>query len=145
MSEMFTPHPGSRMDAVAWDAAQRVPAEEIGTVAGEPETVVPVADQPPALGRGYIVTLGAANPVLPLLPQDPRRRSAIVLAVDNDVYIASTREAAEAAAGSMSATSAFYLPAGTAIPVPNQAAWYAAAATTASQSRISVLISLDGE
>jgi hypothetical protein len=133
------------MDATAWAASHEMPAEEIGTVSGEPQVVVPVAEALPELGRGYVVTLSAANPVLPLLPQDPKRRSAVILAPDNAVYIASTKEAALGVAGTAAGTGAFYLPAGLAIPVPNKAAWYAAATTTASQSRISVLISLDSE
>jgi hypothetical protein len=141
----FTAHPGSRMDATASAAAQETPSEEISAVTGEPVPVVAVAEQPPALGRGYVVVLSDSNPVLPLLPQDPNRRSAIVLAIDSDVYICASRDDAAAAAGGTSGTSAFYLPAGIAVPVQNRAAWYAAATTTAAGSRISVMISLDGE
>lgn len=145
MTEMFTPHPGSRLDATAQAAQQETPEvhAEIGTVSGRPEIIVPVADQLPALGRGYVVVLGAANPVLPLLPQDPKRRSAIVIAVDSAVYLASTRNDAQASAGGAGGMTACYLPAGVAIPVLNAAAWYAAATTLAAPSRVSVLISLD--
>lgn len=147
MTETFTPHPGSRLDAVDQAAQQQAPEvhAEIGTVSGHPELVVPVAEQLPALGRGYVVVLGAANQVLPLLPQDPARRSAIVLAVDNDVYLAETRDGALAAAGGNTGTTAFYLPAGIAVPVMNRSAWFAAATTTVTASRVSVMISLDGE
>jgi len=145
MTEAFTPHPGSRLDATAQAAAHEMPAEQIETPSGDPEIVVPVITVLPELGRGYVVVLSANNLVLPLLPQDPRRRSATVLAVDNDVYIAPTREAVQGSAGAATGTGAFYLPKGIPMPVPAKGAWYTAATTSASQSRVSVLVCTDGE
>jgi hypothetical protein len=112
-----------------------------------PETypVVSVRDESPAQVVARCVTLSSANPVKALLPQDPRRRSAVLLAVDNDVYVASSLELAQAAEGSTSSEAAFYLPAGVGIPVVSKGALWCAATTTASISRISVLISKDDE
>ena len=111
----------------------------------EPFTAVPVRNESPAQGNARCISLSAANPVLLLLPQDPRRRSAILLAPDNDVYLASSPELAQTAQGSASSGQAFYLPAGVPVPVVNKAALWAAATTTASTSRVSVLISKDDE
>lgn len=146
MTDDFTPHPGSRMDATARAADQETPLEEVRTVTGYDLPAVRTAEELPALGRGYVIVLGPANPVLRLLPQDPQRRSAVVLAVDNDVYIGDSKENVTAAqAAGTAGTTAMYLPAGIALPVSNKAAWYAGATTTGTSSRVSVLISLDNE
>lgn len=120
-------------------------ADPVTDALPEPLVAVPVRNETPAQGNARGVVLSAANPVLLLLPQDPRRRSAVLVAVDNDVYLASSLELAQAAQGSAASTQAFYLPAGVAIPVVNKSALYAAATTTATASRISVLISKDDE
>jgi hypothetical protein len=109
----------------------------------EPLVAVPVRDEAPAQSIARCVTLGANNPVLPLLPQDPRRRGAVVLAVDNDVYIAGSADLAQAAQGSTSSEHAFYLPAGIGIPVAAKGALWVAVTTTATLSRVSVLIAKD--
>lgn len=111
----------------------------------EPAPAVPVRDEAPAQSIPRCITLSAANPVLPLLPQDPRRRSAVVLAVDNDVYIAGSADLANAAQGSPASPHAFYLPAGIAVPVDTKAASWVACTTTATSSRVSVLINKDDQ
>jgi hypothetical protein len=143
-----TARPDSSMDRTARAAAQAAPVitqtgqEEAGS---GPAYIVPIRDEPPALGIGAVVLLTPADPVQLLLPQDPRRRTAIVLAIDNDVYLATSKELAQAAVGTVSSPIAGYLPAGIAVPIGNRAAWYAAATTTASPTRITVLISKDEE
>lgn len=119
--------------------------DEVDTALPEPGPVVSVRDESPAQGIGRCISLSANNPVLPLLPQDPRRRHALVLAVDNDVWISDTLEGAQAAEGSTSGSFAFYLPKAIAIPVVNKGAWWAAATTTGSVSRISVMTDKDDE
>jgi hypothetical protein len=111
----------------------------------EPLVAVPVRVETPAQGVGNVVVLSAANPVLQLLPQDPRRRGAVVLAVDNDVYLSASRDLAGFAVGSNAGTQAAYLPAGIGIPLNSKNAWYVAATTTATSSRVTVLVFKDDE
>jgi hypothetical protein len=147
-----TPHPGSRLDSVATAAAQTaptsVPDEQVGTVSGTFDFVVPTAEVLPALGRGYVVVLSAANPVLRVLPQDPLRRGAVVLAIDNDVYLGSDLDGVQQAAGGTAGTTAGYLPAGIAVPISAKNTWFAGATTASNvttSSRVSVWIFLDDE
>jgi hypothetical protein len=109
----------------------------------EPVPAVPVRDETPAQGNGGVIVLSNANPVLQLLPQDPRRRGAVVLAVDNDVYLSHSRDLAAFAQGTTTGTQATYLPAGIAVPISSKNAWYAAATTLATNSRVSVLVFKD--
>jgi len=111
----------------------------------EPLVSVPVRNESPAQAIARCVTLSAANPVLLLLPQDPRRRRAMVLAVDNDVYVASSKELGQAVQGGALASDAFYLPKGVPVPVTARAALWAACTTTAAASRISLLVEKDDE
>jgi hypothetical protein len=124
------------------NAATGSVVDQVDTALPELYPVVSVRNESPALGTGQCVALSTATPVKALLPQDPRRRHALILAVDNDVWIASTREIAQAAEGSTAGSVAFYLPKGIAIPVINKGAWYAAA-TAAGTSRISVMVDKD--
>ena len=120
-----------------------LPLDPVELAIPEPLVAVPVRNETPAQGNARAIILSAANPVLPVLPQDPRRRTALLLAVDNDVYLASSLELAQAAQGSAASGQAFYLPAGVPIPVVNKSALWAASTTTATPSRVSVLISKD--
>lgn len=111
----------------------------------EPLVAVPVRDESPAQGNAAVIVLSAANPVLALLPQDPRRRRAVVLAVDNDVYLSQSKDLAATSQGTTTGTQAGYLPAGIGIPLDSKNAWYAAATTTATSSRVSVFVFKDDE
>jgi hypothetical protein len=101
---------------------------------------VHVRQEMPETGVARCIKLSSANPWLPLLPQDPNRQSAVILAIDNDVYICSSLETAMLSAGAATYAHAFYLPAGTPIPISNRGAYWVACTTTASTSRVSVLI-----
>lgn len=140
--EQHTPHPGSSRDMVG-KTSQAVPETPIREISGNTDFIVPVREEVPALGVGNVVVLSSVNTVQLLLPQDPLRRSAVVLAIDNDIYLATSKELAQAAEGTNTAVLAAYIPAGIAVPVNNQAAWYAAATTTVTSSRITVIISRD--
>lgn len=96
----------------------------------EPLVAVPVRDEPPAQAIPRCVTLSAANPVLPLLPQDPRRRRAVLLAVDNDVWVAGSLELAQNAQGAATGSAGFYLPRGVAVAVMAKAAFWCALTST---------------
>lgn len=107
--------------------------------------VIPVRDESPAQATARCVSLSSANPVRPLLPQDPKRRRAVVLAVDNDVYIASSLELAQAVEGGTTGADAFYLPKSVPVPVTAKSAFWVACTTTSTTSRVSVLVEKDDE
>jgi hypothetical protein len=119
--------------------------DPVETAIPEPLVAVPVRDESPAQGNGNVVTLSVANPMLQLLPQDPRRRLAVVLAVDNDVYLSHSRDLAAFAQGVNTGTQAAYLPAGIGIPIHSKNAWYVAATNTTTSSRVTVLVYKDDE
>lgn len=145
LDEQFPPVPGGPVDTERKNAA---------AAAGLPETVddldgpagysaVRVRPEPPDLGTARGLTLSAANPVLRLLGADAQRRTAVVIAVDNDVYISHSKDTATAAAGTGTATGIAYLPAGIGIPLDNQGEHWVAATTLSGNSRVSVFISKD--
>jgi hypothetical protein len=114
----------------------------------EPMIAVPVRDESPALGSWQSVSLSTVNPVKQLLPQDPRRRKAVILS-DAQVVICTTREEAQAATGA-SATGGlpgFVLAAGIPIPVSNKAACYVTYAGSAPSGvvHVSVLVEKDDD
>lgn len=91
----------------------------------------------------YTVVLSSANPVLALLPVDPNREDAAVLAVDNPVVIAQTLAQAQNAANTVANVPApvgFYLPVGVRWPVKATGPLWVAATTTATNSRVSVMV-----
>lgn len=122
-------------------AAQLATGEE--TALPEPIPAINVRNETPALGTARAVTLSANNPYVLALPQDPMRRNATLLAVDNDVYVTSSREIAMEVNGSATATDAFYLPKAIPLPITSKAAFWVACTTTATSSRVSVLVTKD--
>lgn len=144
-SEQFPPRPGGLVDSHRKAQAAQTPAPSTVTVPDGPVTydAVRVRPEPPDLGTARTITLSEANPVLPLLGHDAQRRSAVVVAVDNDIYLATDQGLAQQASGTTTAEGAMYLPAGIAIPVDTQAQVWAACTTTATSSRVSVLITKD--
>jgi hypothetical protein len=98
------------------------------------------------IGMARTVTLGVSNPALPILPRDLTRRDAVILAVDNDVYLSNDpgQVMTAVATGGATATGVFYLPAKIAIHWNTTDQLWAGATTTASTSRISVLTALKG-
>lgn len=144
VSELFPPAPGGLVDTARRGAVQAQPADTVMVTDGPvPYEAVRVRPEAPDTGSGRTVTLSAANPVLPILGQDGQRRSAVVIAVDNDVYLATDLNAAQQAAGVATATGAFYLPKGIPVTIAMQGQVWAACTTTASNSRVSVLVSKD--
>jgi hypothetical protein len=98
----------------------------------------------PALGVAITVTLNSANPVLQALPKDTTRRGAVLIAIDNPVYVATKQNVATEAEGSATSTLAGYLPVGVPVSVPFTDAVWISATTTASQSRVTVLAGSTG-
>jgi hypothetical protein len=142
VEHLVKPRPGGKIDTAARMAEQHsdkdLPVAQTDTlIRGKP---VAVDDLLPENGLAVTVTLNSANPMLQLLPRDTTRRSATILAIDNDVYISTSAAAATAAAVANIATltGVGYLPAGIAYPWASTAPLYAASTTAAGQSRITV-------
>lgn len=76
-----------------------------------------------------------------LLPLDPHRRSALIMAIDNDIYLTRDETTAVNLAGSNGGyNGGFYLPVKIPIPIQSQGQLFAVVTTTATPSRVSVLI-----
>lgn len=142
------PHPGSRLDAVAQAAEHETPpqtgAQDYKT--GRLFTVATRSDMPEETVPRTLV-LSSANPYLAALPRDMQRRRAVLLAIDNDVVLAESKELAQAiatlvAAGAAASTltGGFYLSKGVPLPLESRDWMFAAATTTATASRLSVVV-----
>ncbi|HEX5494522.1 MAG TPA: hypothetical protein VFX70_08135 [Mycobacteriales bacterium] len=150
--ELFPPKPGGMVDTVR--RQRQAEADQLAAYAvTEPGETGPggglyeairVRPQAPDTGIPKTITLSEAYPVAQLLPADPQRRVAIVLAIDNDVYLTKAQgPAADAAGSATSGGPLFYLPKGIVIPISDQDKYWVAATTTSSTSRVSVLVSRD--
>lgn len=144
--ELFPPKPGGMVDTARkqrqaeQDQLAALESPEPGP--GEYDAIrVRIAE--PDQGTARTITLSSANPFAPLLPRDTSRRGAVVLAVDNDVWVSYNQGTAQDLSGTSGAGSAFYLPAGIAVPVTSQAQLWVSPTTTATSSRVSVLVSKD--
>ena len=141
--------------AKADEAAQRDqgPAfDPVELAIPEPLVAVPVRDEPPAQGTGRTQSLSPNRLVLPLLPQDPRRRRAVVVAVEKPVVVCQSLELAQAAAGSANtaAIEGFYLPVNTPLVLINKAAWWVTYTTTdapagGAVNHVSILVEKDDQ
>jgi hypothetical protein len=138
--------PGGKIDTARRMAEQHsdkdLPVANTDTlIKGKP---VAVDNLLPTLGTAITVTLNSANPVLQALPKDTTRRGAILIAIDNPVYLTTKQNDATTAEGTADATLAGYLPVGVPVPVPFTDAVWVAATTTATQSRVTVLAGSTG-
>jgi hypothetical protein len=118
----------------------------------EPFAAIPVRDEAPAQGTGRTQGLSAARPVLQLLPQDPRRRRAVVLAVEKPAVVCQSVDLATAANGqpNTGGIEGFYLPVGVPLVLVNKAAWWVTYTSTdapgaGAVSHVSVLVEKDDE
>lgn len=139
-------HPGSSRDMTLKN--EPVTPVHVHDELQEPQDlfVVPVEvirQESPAFGYPQSVVMGANNLTRLLLPQDPLRRNALVLAVDNDVYLCGSLEIAQQVAGGTTSALGFYLPKSILMAVPSKGAVWAACTTSSGQSRISVFVSRD--
>lgn len=142
------PRPGGKIEAArqqraAESLADQPVAQQDYLVKGKP---IAVDSLPPEAGAARTVTLSADNPALPVMPRDTTRRSALILAVDNDVYLSNDPGQVMTAANSGGATAGgvFYLPKGIPVPWQNTDQLWAAATTTGTSSRVSVMASFKG-
>lgn len=148
VEELFPPRPGGKVDTAL--KQQQVAQEQIDSVLNvvtEHEHVdyqaIRVLPETPDIGTARTVTLSSANPVLMVLPNDAKRRSAVIIAVDNDIYLTNDQNVASNVQGAATNGQAFYLPKGIYVPVDNSGELYAACTTTSSSSRVSVLVNKD--
>jgi hypothetical protein len=146
VEHLVKPRPGGKIDTARRMAEQHsdkdMPVANTDTlIKGKP---VAVDGLLPALGTAITVTLNSANPVLQALPKDTTRRGAILIAIDNPVYLATKQNDATTAEGSTTSTLVAYLPVGVPVPVPFTDALWVSATTTASQSRVTVLAGSTG-
>lgn len=145
--ELFPPKPGGMVDKHRRRKAAEEAAKTEGATSEVVElgrnkvkavrTVVEAAD----IASAQTVLLSATSPVRRLLPRDEHRRSAVVMAVDNDVYITSDEGMAWNVQGAATNAGGFYLPKLTQLKVDSTAVLYVAATTTGTTTRVSVLIS----
>ena len=146
--DLFPPKPGGMVDTVRRQAAAEEKQLAALAAAPEPDSIgeydaIRVRTEEPDNGTARTITLSSANPVAQLLPRDETRRSAVVLAIDNNVWVSYNQGTAADLAGVTGAGSAFYLPAGIAIPFGNRAQLWVSPTTMAGSSRVSVLVSRD--
>lgn len=144
--ELFPPKPGGLIDMHRRRKAAEKAAQEAGEASAMVDlgrnkikavrTVVEAAD----IANAQSVLLSTTAPVRRLLPRDEHRRSAVVMAVDNDVYITSDEGMAWNIQGAATNNGGFYLPKLTQLTVPSTAELWVAATTVASTTRVSVLI-----
>jgi hypothetical protein len=144
--ELFPPRPGGMVDRHRKQKAAEEAAREAGRDSDVAELgrdkvrAVRTVVESPDLGGTPSVVLSSGNPVLRLLPRDSHRKAAVILAIDNDVYLTTDEGLARTLQGNATGAGGFYLPAGTPIPVTDTAEWWAAATTTATTSRVSVMV-----
>ncbi len=146
---LFPPKAGGMVDSVRKQRLRET-AQAAGLGEGGPEVTdaggyqaIRVRPESPDAGIARTVTLSSANPVAQLLPRDETRRSAVILAVDNDVWISYNQGTAEDLSGTSTAGGAFYLPAGIGIPIDNRGQIWVSPTTFATNSRVSVLVGRD--
>lgn len=143
IAEAFPPRPGGLVDSARQPDPNPVITPPSVVTDPTPYPAVRVRVEAPDLATARTITLGANNPVLRLLPRDAQRRSAVILAVDNDVYLSNNEGAARDAEGSKTSEGAFYLLQGLGIPLDTQGEIWVSATTVATTSRVSVFVSLD--
>lgn len=146
---LFPPRPGGMVDTARKQAAaEQAQLQELHSAIAGPDAAgsyeaIRVREDPADLGTARTVTLSSANPFAQLLPRDDARRTAVVLAIDNDVWISYNQGTAEDLSGTSGAGSAFYLPAGLMCPVLSKAQLWVSPTTLTGTSRVSAIISRD--
>src|SRR5690348_14961377 len=126
----YQPVPGGMVDTARRHAAAAAAHAASGmTASGDAPPAaatrpVPVREALGDIGSARVIVLGAQQPQRQLLPRDITRRSAVIIAVDNDVYITPDEGTASGIAGTATAITGFYLPKGTPIPVVSTAEFW---------------------
>lgn len=136
-----TPHPGSAIAKAQEFAAAE--AARLGAAAAVPVPEPPAMTAVPVTGTARVANadtaaystrvLSSTNPAVMVLPQDPQRYRAVVIASADTVYLCATREAAQEVAINGSVTAGALLPANVAVELFSKEQVWAAnsSATTA--------------
>lgn len=118
----------------------------------EPFMAIPVREESPAQAVPRTVSLSASNPVRALLPQDPRRRRAVVLAVEKAAVICGSVDLAQTANGAANTggIEGFYLPSGQQVVITAKSAFWVTYTSTdapgaGATNHVSVLVEKDDE
>lgn len=139
----FVPRPGSATDRVQRGINQATPS-----AAASIETLPARLDAIPVLAvngdEGVYSTMSlAASGIRQLLPQDPQRYRAVVLAIDQDVVLCATKELAQAAANTATSVpypTGFYLSKGIPLTIQNKGLIWVANTSTGTATRVSVVV-----
>jgi hypothetical protein len=146
--ELFPPVRGGMVDTARQQAmAEHQQAERAIPLTREDPgeyAAIRVRDDAPDLGVARTYVLSSTQPFAQILPRDDTRRSAIIVAVDNAVWWGFTEGPVQDLSDvSSGGGNAFYLPAGTCIPILSKAPVWVSPTTTGSVSRVSVAIFRD--
>jgi hypothetical protein len=141
---LHTAHPGSRIAAAASAAGQEAPpVPAVPHIPWAPPVeAVPVRVKAAEEGTGRTMVLQPAQ-ARQLLPQDPERARALLIAVDNPVVLCATKELAQAADNQITNVpypTGFYLPVGVPVAWQNKGLWWAVNTSSSAASRVSVLV-----
>lgn len=149
---MTTPaHPGSRIDRTASAAAQAAPdlsaaeAHQADIASVEPNMLPVPVDIIGGEGAIWSTRVIPAGGAVRILPTDPMRRNAIVMAIDNPIVLCQTQELAQAAANTATGTpypTGFYLPSSgnNAVPLRARGEVWAANTSASATTRVSILV-----
>lgn len=148
----MTPNPGSRIGRAASAAAQAMPeaaAVELHQtdLASVQPDMRPVPVQSVAAEESVPRTLVLQpNQARQLMPQDPARQSAVILAVDADIVICDTKDLASSPDNQLASLpypTGFYLPKGVPLPTRNRGLLWAVNTSSTVANRVSVLAEIN--
>lgn len=145
--ELFPPRPGGMVDTAR--KQRQAEADQAASLEGTPERPakvrgIPVTDRAAefARARTFSVSTANKNPIVELLGQDPARRYAVVMTLDEPVVISFAQTSAEDPRNAVNAagTSAngFVIPVNCPVPINSTSVIYCTA-TSATATRVSVM------
>lgn len=138
---IFPPKPGGMVERHRARKAEEEKrrAAENPEVAEDGYTAIRVRSESPDIVNAYMVILNAGAPQV--LPRDIGRQRAVILAVDQDIWLSHSQGTASGFANSATALgSAFYLPVGVPIPCDSTGQLFGVPTNTGASCRVSVLV-----
>lgn len=149
MTTPYVAHPGSRGDASS-AAADAAAPDQVHVDAKNAELEAQSVSMGPVpvrvdIPEGAVYRTMALNGggVRQLMPQDPWRERALVLAIDEDVILCATKELAQDAANQVSSVpypTGFYLSKGIPLPLRNKSLVWVANSSSGTATRVSVVV-----
>jgi hypothetical protein len=147
-----TPQPGSRIGAAASGSAQELPdaaavaMHQSDLVSVQPDMQpVPVDSVRPNTGV-YNTVVIQPGAIRELLPQDPTRRTAFLMSIDQDIVLAANKDLAGNAQNQVASVPypvGGYLPKLTLLPLTNRGLLWAANTSTSVATRVTVIVERD--